>query len=280
MNIYLKIFLIVSGIIVLICIVSVMFIFKKEKYQKYWYALIPFYGAIKYLKICKLPYWTLFIPFINVLTFIFSTYCIAKQYSCSQFLCILAIPFPFIVLPYIACANKKNKNIDIEFNYLKNNKDIDELEKNLSSLNDDLVDSREFLEIDNSLGTFPEKNDEVSIDEYIPDEEIYLAEDNLVESDSNDIIELEDMDEDDNFNYETIDTIENNLKSSSKTEIDLISNKNLFNENQASEEAIAFGGEKKMEHVPKAKVEELKCDRCGSSLVGANGFCPGCGKQL
>ena len=51
---------------------------------------------------------------------------------------------------------------------------------------------------------------------------------------------------------------------------------------QSSNEAIAFGGEERKEKVysTQSKKDELKCSRCGSSLVGSNGFCPGCGAKI
>lgn len=44
--------------------------------------------------------------------------------------------------------------------------------------------------------------------------------------------------------------------------------------------AIAFGGSEQKENSTHGKENENKCSRCGSSLIGANGFCPGCGAQL
>lgn len=48
----------------------------------------------------------------------------------------------------------------------------------------------------------------------------------------------------------------------------------------ATDVAIAFGGREQKEGSTQGKEEENKCSRCGSSLIGANGFCPGCGAQL
>ena len=44
--------------------------------------------------------------------------------------------------------------------------------------------------------------------------------------------------------------------------------------------AIAFGGKEEYENQSQARKDELKCPRCGSSLVGANGTCPGCGAKI
>lgn len=266
--------------ITFICTLSTVFIFKKEENTEWWHAIIPFYGAYKYFKICNLPFWTFFVPVINILTCIFSVYCLCKQYGCNRIVCSIAVIFPFLIMPYIAFSNLKNKNKKIKFNYLRNNKDIDNLEKKL-------INDETFLVFENNFGCNQE-NQDFKVDEdyfdsdsdYITDEEVYFDELETDNKNSNEMIELNDDIEDYELNYSAIDNLEENLKENSKVDIQMVSNKKIVEEDTSSKEAIAFGGEKKIENVPKAKLDELKCDRCGSSLVGSNGYCPGCGKKL
>ena len=94
------------------------------------------------------------------------------------------------------------------------------------------------------------------------------------------------------LNNEIFDQEENSLLSSGIDSIEdqLKNNENIihvdtakyeqYKQKEASNESIAFGGTKKEEDSTHNKNEELKCPRCGSSLIGANDYCPGCGLKI
>ena len=111
-------------------IVSLWKIFTKENIPGY-FSIIPFLNIYKYYKICSLPFWTIFVPIINIICLYCSNYVITRKYRCKKWQSLLSIFLPFIFLPYIAFSNKRNIDFLVDDLYVKNNKDIDELENNL-----------------------------------------------------------------------------------------------------------------------------------------------------
>ena len=79
-----------------------------------------------------------------------------------------------------------------------------------------------------------------------------------------------------------LDSFENSIIANNKNDVLLNSSYKDNISTLPSTEAIAFGGEQQIENTysSQAKNDELKCPRCGSSLVGAKGICPGCGMQV
>lgn len=271
-----------TTIFILSLIISLWNIFKKEKIKPY-FSLIPFLNIYNYYKICGLPFWTFFIPIINILVLYFASYVIAKKYNCSPIQRYLAIFFPFIILPYIAFSNKRNIYLAIDNVYLKNANDVDILENKLVSDISELdyvsPDSTVVVNSDNK-DIMPNIDNEDLIDEFIYDEIEEIKETDYVEPDNDEFIELkEDMDIN-NLNMKNMEELEENMEIAASAEKKLETNIKDYKEQGPSSEAIAFGGKKKTENVNdmQAKNDELKCSRCGTSLVGAiNNTCPGCG---
>lgn len=271
-------------------IVSLWFIFKKENIPAY-YSLIPFLNIYKYFKICGLPFWTIFVPIVNVITLYCSSYIIAKKYRFQRWQCLLAIFFPFVFLPLIAFSNRKNIDFIYNNTYIKNNKDIDKLENSLEN------NTNYEIEIKPEINVTPSEsvstNDElinnieqnISMDEYVYDDvkEVYETKEDIPKPEEQDeFIEIADDIDINNLSLKNMDELEKNIEVENSTEKNIIKEEKDFKEVGPSTEAIAFGGEKKIENIDanQTKNDELKCPRCGSSLIGANGFCPGCGMKL
>lgn len=252
-------------------------------------AFIPFVNIYQYLKICNIPFWTFFIPGINIIVLFFSPYNLARHYRCPNWSLPLAILFPVFFLPYIAFSKLQNKDKVHKFNYIKNQNDIDKIEKQLINSN-----SQEFIYNDTDVETtnnvFESNIDKMIVNvenTIMQDEYVYENTDNIEEKQATDIANIIPSDIDfiddsplDNINLNNIDALEENIVQEAKKDKEIETNYQDFKTVGPSTEAIAFGGEEKMENTSRAKVEELKCSRCGSSLVGANGFCPGCGAKL
>lgn len=269
----------------LIFCIFLWFIFKKENI-KCFFSIIPFVNYYYYFKICKIPFWTFFIPIVNVIVILFMTYRISYQFGFKRNLCWLSIFVPLIFLGIIAFSNRKNRDKTVNTVYVKNTKDIDELEDHLLKEinNDDYKDkikikqADEVLEKKNNFIDNIEKN--IKNDEYVYEEkeEAKIVDVLKDESDNLDIVELED--EDYVLSMDKIDDIESNVNNNFK--VDKTINKNVveYNIKDVNDKDIAFGGKEEVDVISKAKKDELVCERCGSSLVGANGICPGCGAKL
>jgi len=311
-----KYILIFKNIIFILCIIFLIyflyfiimlfFLFKKEKYKPY-YAIIPFYNFYIFIKICKIPFWTIFVPVVNLVAFICSPYRLLKEYKCEQWMCNLSILFPYVFLPIIIFNEKyTNKKFKAGYAPFKTVFDIEKIEHRLENNSDityidnlDTFDSKpdntyvgktdqmiqniesnaikdEYFDIDIPTD-FKESN--VKVEEIPSNNIVDNPEDNL------EMVEIFDTikDEDGKFTTNDVDKLENKIELDNKIEVADTTNYKEYKELDSSKEAIAFGGEKKIENAAtlKAKNEELKCPRCGSSLVGAtNGICPGCGIQI
>lgn len=273
----------------IVLIISLWKIFKKENIPQY-YAFIPFLNIYKYYKICGLPFWTIFIPVVNIIVFICSPYVIVKKYRCKKWQCMLAILFPFIFLPFIAFSDKKNINYIYDNTYIKNIKDIDNLEnhlKNDTSFVSELDLDNSNIVVDNSLDSISEIendiiNDEIIYDDIQENNEV-LESNNKIENNENDFIEINDDVDINTMSLSEVETLENNIEISNTVEKKIEKNIEGYKQVGPSEEAIAFGGKKVIENIysVQTKNDELKCKRCGSSLVGAvNNICPGCGAPI
>lgn len=277
----------------LVSIISLWKIFLKENIPGY-YSVIPFYNVYRYFKICGLPFWTIFIPVINVICLLCSTYIITKKYRCERWQSILSIFFPFVFMPYIAFSDKRNIDFVVDNLYVKNMADIDELEIRLEK--DDFKDfNSDYISNTNStINNIVEKDsfidkieDGIVSDEYVYDDAETIKEQDIVvpsvnDFDNNEFIEINDDIVADGLSLNGIDKLEKKIEVENSVEKKIETNIQEFKEVEASKEAIAFGGKQKIENVDsvQTKHDELKCARCGSSLVGAAGFCPGCGAKI
>lgn len=277
-------------------LIALYSIFKKEEIDPHK-ALIPFYNFYILFKICNIPYYTLFIPLINVIVLACVPYILAKQYKLKKWLGVISFLFPFVTYSYIAfSAVKKEKQPSI----LSFSKDIDNIEKKniLNSqyanaeINDFAFNDEKEAKKDNSfLNLTEEKINKMDNPEQIDD----FFFDNIemqspTDTKTNEFNNTKAISDDELFDI--VDEDIENLRVSSnvdKLEDNLTNDKKVFVENAKyneykldgpSVEAIAFGGLEKKENIVSAKKETLKCDRCGSSLIGANGYCPGCGKAI
>lgn len=280
-------------------IVSLWKIFEKENIIK-WYSLIPFLNLYYYLKICKIPFWTTFIPLVNLVVLFCSPYRIAYEYDQKKYVCILAMFFPFIVLLYLAFSKAQNKKMKNNIlSPLKTIQQIDNLENDLEN-NFELenidfyepystdTNNSNFFSTTDSLINGIENNiqDDLFFDAPIYDQSVVqpgpaqnINQENTCEDE--DLIELFDS-APTTLNSSAIDKIEHSILSNNKNEYVDNTNYKEYESVAPSTEAIAFGGEQQIENTysSQAKNDELKCPRCGSSLVGAKGICPGCGMQV
>ncbi len=269
--------------------ISMWKIFEKESIPAY-YSLIPFYNIYKYYKICRLPFWTIFIPVVNIIAFYCSFYVITKDYRCKRWICVLAIFFPFIILPYIAFSDKKNINFKYDNVFLRNNKDVSKLEDSLLAMAQADNIENEFSTTSSTISVstetnedLPSENEQLVIDEYVYDD--YNEVENIPDGQqlTDDIVELDEDLTIDELSIANFDKYEKNLDVSSSTEKNINTNIQDYKDFEISNESIAFGGEEQKEEIYEleAKNDELKCKRCGSSLVGAvNNVCPGCGAPI
>ena len=300
--------------LVLLFVTSLFFIFKKEEIRPY-YAFIPILNIHHYFKLCKIPFWTFFVPIINLIALICSPYNLSRHYRKPKSFCILALFFPIIFIPYIAFSKVKNNTVNNYF--IRNQNDVDLLEQHLEeesfeqySYNDDAI----ITSLDKRKSSSNNKNNNNiskteaflnSIDNTCNDDEILYDEDSSTEDNlemsnnstfqingfNEDYQELEILDDitpsNDNLKNEKItisnlDSFENSIIANNKNDVLLNSSYKDNISTLPSTEAIAFGGEQQIENTysSQAKNDELKCPRCGSSLVGAKGICPGCGMQI
>lgn len=268
-------------------IISLWKIFEKEKINSY-YSLIPFVNVYYYFKICKLPFWTIIVPIINLITLYCSGYIITKKYRCKKWQSILAIFFPFVMLPYIAFSNKTNIDIAIEERYVKNASEIDALESMLQK-NSGLELDEEFVNTDvQNTENYNSSLISAIENEIIQDDFVY-DEHQEVESQFSpvdlEVNEFKELDDDLNVNDLSIsdmEKLEENMISENSIEKNISKDIKDYKEFKPSDEAIAFGGDKQIENINavQTKNDYLKCSRCGSSLVGSNGICPGCGAKI
>lgn len=284
----------------IIFVISLWKIFEKEGFKPY-YSIIPFVNIYYYFKICKLPFWTIFIPLVNIVVLACSTYRIAFEYKQKKSICILGIFFPFIVLPMIAFSDAQNKRLDKSTNPFKTLLEIDNLENKLSNNYDfeniDFIENEDFNPdnndfISNTDNMINEIEQNSISDEYFFEEDFDIPEE--VTPPVEEVIGIPTLDDTEEELVELFESDPNSLttagieelenKMQAESQIKRVDNANYkeYETIGPSSEAIAFGGEKQIENAnaAKAKTEELKCPRCGSSLIGANDYCPGCGSKL
>lgn len=292
----LKNILIVFSIIMIITyILSLWFIFKKEEVKEI-YSLIPFYNFYIIFKIVKIPFYTIFIPVVNGIVMILLPYKLLKRYKMPKWMMNLSIVFPYGFMPYIAFSKKCKKPKDMK-KAIKTLFELENIENNLKSNLDiyDLAYQEEIGKSSISENSFTSKTEEmieniekgsIADDFYfeneIVDEELENNRSNVIPSvDENieEVIEIFDQEEN-SLSASSIDTIEEQLKSNDN--IVRVDNAKYeqYKQREASSESIAFGGTKNEENTTHNKNEELKCPRCGSSLIGATDYCPGCGLKI
>jgi hypothetical protein len=309
MNIYIKIFIIYTIIYLIIFQISLYKIFIKERHKGYE-SLIPIYNLWYYFSFIRIPKWVSIIIPLNIIAFIVSPYNLAKQFDLKRYTWWLAVLFPFIFVPYIAFSKERDKYLEVKINYYKNQKDIDALEEKLKnnkdefevsnvSKKDDIVDIKPNITMDefNYKDELVEEKPE-EIKDFIPDPAINeklkqninddLAIDEVVNlaeyTNTNETIETFEEDErntsvlENKVDNKEIDTLDETVSKQSQT--NLTKQIQDYKAVGPSNEAIAFGGKDKIEHATETKNDELKCKRCGASLIGARGICPGCGMKL
>ena len=272
---------------IVILTITMWKIFEKEGIKKE-YALIPFYRLALLFKIIYIPSIYAYIPIMNILIVLFMPYNLAKQYGLNENKSVLAIILPYYFLPYIAFSNLKNRDKKISFEYIKYNKQIDEIEDNFNKMPDEtiIIDDHDYVSIKNQKSeplkeSFVDKlNYSINDDEYVEDEELKPKEQAFkpYKKDEEEIIDLED--EDNVVSVVDIDKIDEEVKDSSDTKITVKQDIKEYKVDGPSATAIAFGGQKKEENLTEAKKDEHKCPRCGASLVGATDRCLGCGLEL
>lgn len=293
----LTIYLIIYSIVF---IISLFNIFRKEKISGYK-AFIPFLNLYYYCKIININFVWMFVPLINIIVLFFSPYNLAWEFGLNKPKCILSVLFPIVMIPYIAFSNIKIFHRIESTMFIKNEKEADTLDNKLKA-------NPKFDELDTDISTIePTKNNfvsniDVKIDEIeknaISDDysdQLYLMDKDLKEKEiENSADQAQMLDEEiEEFTdiFESNDIREVGVENKVK-EIEVNSNIKVVNNADYKEYqmvgpevgTIAFGGatiDKRVEqNKTEAKVIELKCPTCGSSLVGSNGTCPGCGHDV
>lgn len=284
-------FCVYSSICGVISIISLWKIFIKENLPGY-FSIIPFYNVYLYYKICSLPFWTIFFPGINIICLFCSTYVITRKYKCKRWQSVLSIFFPWFFMPYIAFSNRKNIDFIVDDVYVKNIAAIDKLEKKLetdgeSDFDFNSLNSVQENTVANENNLIDDIEENIVADEYIFDDieeikEFDVEVPSADEFDNNEFVEIDDTISIDNLSLENVDNLEKRIEIESSAEKKIETDIQEYKGEGPSEEAIAFGGKQKIENVDsvQTKNDSLKCSRCGSSLVGANGYCPGCGMKI
>lgn len=295
-NLFLIALPLISIIISIIQTLSLWFIFKKENFKS-WFILIPFYNIYIYYKICKLPFWTIFVLLVNIFVYIFAPFKLSKKYNLPNWLCILSIFVPFLVLPYIAFFGQNSDFSKKNINSIKTINDLNKIEEKLNNDATGILNFEENTISKASANNYYSKTENVindiennSINDDFFFDNINFEEKqensvnyNLVEIiDTNDeeIIEIIDQNNFSQLTAENINKLEESLQNEKNINILDNAHYNDYTKEDPSNVAIAFGGKQQIEEKNIAKQNELICERCGSSLIGANGFCPGCGAKV
>ncbi len=287
---------ILSCLIIVTYILSFWFIFKKENIKEI-YSLIPFYNIYKIFEIIKIPFYTIFIPLVNLVVLVVVPYKLLKRYKRPKWMMTLSIFLPFVFMPYIAFSNRCAKPKDMKTairtlfelenieNNLESNLDIDDLsfseDLNLGkSIKESAFTSETEKMIDNI-----EKNsivDDYYFENEIVDEELEKKvekDTGAIDDNIEEIIEIFEQEEN-SLSASSIDTIDEQLRNNENIKHVDNAKYEEYKKREASNESIAFGGKNKEENATHNKNETLKCPICGSSLIGANGYCPGCGLKI
>ena len=302
-------FLIFAGIMIFIYSIELMvclyFIFKKENIIQ-WYAFIPFLNIYHYFKIVKTPFWTIFIPLVNLVVLGAVPYKLAKQYDCKKWIINWSIPLSIFVIPYVAFSDLINKDIKKKINPLKSVLEIDEIDKANSEeeivnlmfeeyFTPDVVQEVDYLStVDNMIKNIEDNaiKDDYFLDDNVSDFEVNttIAATDLEKVNQIDSADILDITEEDmleifdkvpeSLGADDIDELEKRMVDPNATVIVDNAEYKEIEEAAKSNEAIAFGGDDKRINLVAAKTNEHVCPRCGSSLLGAAGSCPGCGAQI
>lgn len=269
------------------------FIFQKADIKRV-NAFIPFANVYYYFKLCKLPFWAFFIPVINIIVIFFSTYNIMNTFRQKKYLCWIAVFFPDLFLGYLAFSKvAMPTDFRVVPAYVKTIEELtkinDSLDKN--SVTDETYIMSDETEFISDIDFHSTDNMIDSIENNLLQESLLFDDNELVESVSPVITpsvpeirqDLEYFDDPDDYSLsKNVDILEKNLEINSEVKRVDTADYKEYKQEVPSSEAIAFGGKDKKENINtvKAKVEELKCNRCGSSLVGAVDICPGCGAPI
>ena len=280
-----------SIVMYVIYMISFYNLFKKEEIKQ-WYAFIPFYNFYLYFKLCSVPFILFFIPIINIVTITLIPYKLAKRYGYNKLYRWSAVLLPFLYVPLICYSDKDNIYHEHTNVFVESNKDIDELEKQLiinskielMNLNEkeekELIkqEKRKEDEIDKIEASIDNSFDEIIYDENNKQEDFSQVE-SLLDSQEPEVEQLEFVDDMQDIDISEIEKLDNQIDLNKKE-------KNIeqdFKEiqNDVKVETIAFGGQEMVDkYSTQTKDDELKCPRCGSSLIGAKDFCPGCNLDL
>lgn len=281
-----------GGIIIFFMFYTICFykLFQKENINKY-FALIPIYNFYLYFKMISLPFVLFFIPVLNIITLFLAPYKLAKRYDYNRLTRWIVVLLQIIYVPYICFNNKENKYITHSNVFVENNKDIDDLERKLEkeAINEEFeaVGSTKKEIKEHPKEKFIddiEKNvkdsfeDEIIYEEQTPEtpttEKVDLMKEDIEELEEESIIQ-----EDIPITTETIEELDTESNKNIKEKIVETDKQSL--EDIETDKTIAFGGKELVDkYSTETKNDELKCPRCGSSLVGARGVCPGCGLEL
>ena len=263
-------------------------LFSKEKINKY-FSLIPIYNFYLFFKIVELPFILFFIPIINIITLVLAPYKLAKRYDYNKRMCWITVILALGIVPYICFSDRQNKYIAHNHLFIENNKDIDRLEEKLEkeAINEN------FDNIKTTTNEIKEHPKEKFIDEIesntkdsFVDEIIYeentQEKNTVVDVMKEDIEELEEepiIQEDIPISTETIEELDTESDKNTKEKYVETDKQSIVKVEE--DKTIAFGGKELVDkYSTETKNDELKCPRCGSSLIGARGICPGCGLEI
>lgn len=299
---YIQTFLLIYfALLIIVFVISLFFIFKKEDINP-CFALIPFYNIYLYFKLLDFPFVYFFIPIVNIIVLLTLPYNLAYNFGLKRFQCVLTLFFPLIMIPYIAFSDKHKYHKITEQAFVKTPADIDKLENKLSTNNpnysfEDSINSVISTQENDYISKIDEKINKIEENSLSTDysDELYFK-DELEKDVNKDTIQTfnKDMIQDDelidlfgnniDMQINGIDKIENQIENTSKLDTDNDAEYKEYNNLKKDNELIAFGGSNYDEKVKtaksEAKVNILKCPHCGSSLVGSNGSCPGCGRKV
>lgn len=122
---------IITGVISILLIVAMCFLFKKEN-KPMWAAIIPVYNIIVLFQITNVTWWWIFIPFLNIVAIIMAYYRLGVAYSGTVY-GILCILFPFVMIPIIAFSKKTRIENAVAPTSFQTVEDINRLEAKLET---------------------------------------------------------------------------------------------------------------------------------------------------
>ena len=291
--------IIYTTILTISLIISIYYLYKKEGIKTY-YAFIPFYNFYHFFKIIEIPYYLLFIPFINVIVMHLSGIRLAYTYRANKIDKALSIIIPIVMVPYMILSNKYELKKKVDNRFLKKVSDIDILEKHLENNemnNNEYTDINNDTIIDNSYKSNVDKRIENIENNAIQDdveEQLLMMESNkevekvdVMKTEEETIIdsaEIQDLFGDNDIRFNSIERIDAKVEEASNKNIIDNAEYKEYKEKEKDVSTIAFGGTSQNESIKNARTEtkdvDMKCPHCGSLLTGSNGTCPGCGKDV